>query len=118
MYNPSPVDTGTIYLSPELTNLTEKISENIHDVWGRRRMDEGWTWGPERDEKKMTSPCLISYDELPESEKDYDRSMVLETIKLVIALGYSIEKVPVTGDADSSPFICHSDNVSENPRKA
>ena len=100
MYNPSPVDTGTIYLSPELTNLTEKISENIHDVWGRRRMDEGWTWGPERDEKKMTSPCLISYDELPESEKDYDRSMVLETIKLVIALGYSIEKVPVTGDSE------------------
>ena len=49
---------------------------------------------------RVTSPCLITYDELPESEKDYDRSMVLETIKLVIALGYSIEKVPVTGDAE------------------
>ena len=92
MYDPRPVDTGTIFLTPELTVLTETISENIHDVWGRRRMDEGWRWGPSRDDKKKTSLCLIAYEELPEIEKDYDRSMVLETIKMIIALGYRIEK--------------------------
>lgn len=92
MYDPRPVDTGTIFLSPELSVLTESISKNIHDVWGRRRMDEGWKWGPSRNDVKKTTPCLIPYEELPEIEKEYDRSMVLETIKMIIALGYKIEK--------------------------
>ena len=40
----------------------------------------------------MTTPLLVPYNELPEIEKDYDRNTALETLKLIVKLGYSIEK--------------------------
>lgn len=32
-YNPKPIDTSDITLPEELLALTEKIAENVHDVW-------------------------------------------------------------------------------------
>ncbi|MCR5162371.1 MAG: hypothetical protein K6C06_11425, partial [Lachnospiraceae bacterium] len=40
----------------------------------------------------LTTPCLVPYDELPEREKDYDRMTAMETLKLIIKLGYEIKK--------------------------
>lgn len=95
MYNPHPIETDTIFLSPELTVLTEDISESVHDLWGRKRLDEGWVWGTERDEKHLTNPRLVPYSELTELEKDDDRCLVLETIRLILSKGYSIEKTAI-----------------------
>ena len=39
-----------------------------------------------------THPCLVPYDELPESEKDYDRATSQETLKLIMKLGFDISK--------------------------
>ncbi len=94
MYNPNPLNTENIELPQNLTELTEVISANIHDVWARQRMDEGWQWGESRDDRQKTSPCLVPYEKLPEGEKEYDRSTVLQTLKMIIAMGYSIEKKP------------------------
>ena len=91
-YIPKPFDTKSITLTAELSSLIEKTAENLHDVWARKRMDEGWSWGPERNDLKRTTPCLVPYGDLPESEKDYDRSMAVETIKTLLAMGYKIEK--------------------------
>jgi len=49
--------------------------------------------GEKRDDKAKTNPCLIAYDELPESEKEYDRTTAMETLKAIMALGYTIEKL-------------------------
>ncbi|MBQ8762730.1 MAG: Ryanodine receptor Ryr [Clostridia bacterium] len=92
MYNPNPVDTSRIVLSEELLGLTEEIAENVHDIWAAGRISEGWIYGEKRDDSKKTTPCLIPYSELPESEKEYDRNTALETLKLIVALGYKIEK--------------------------
>jgi hypothetical protein len=35
---------------------------------------------------------MIPYSQLPESEKAYDREMAVNTIKLLIKLGYEIKK--------------------------
>ena len=35
-------------------------------------------------------PCLVPYEDLPESEKEYDRNAALGTIRAVIACGYRI----------------------------
>jgi hypothetical protein len=43
-----------------------------------------------RDDAKKNTPCMVEYDELPESEKEYDRNTSLETIKLILKLGYTI----------------------------
>ena len=92
MYNPKPIDTDNVVLSKELLELTEKIAENVHDVWSLGRMSEGWTYGEKRDDVLKHNPCLVPYGDLPESEKEYDRNTALNTLKVVIALGYTIEK--------------------------
>jgi len=91
-YTPKPLDTDNVELSEDLLLLTEKIAENVHDVWARGRIEQGWTYGDRRDDLLKTTPCLVPYSELPESEKEYDRKTALNTLKLVIALGYTIEK--------------------------
>ena len=89
-YQPNPIDTSNVALPEELLLLTERIAENTHDVWAQGRLKEGWTYGKERNDKNKTNPCLVPYDALPDSEKEYDRNTALETIKLIIKLGYQI----------------------------
>ena len=92
MYTPVPIDTSDVVLSEELLALTEKIAENVHEVYVKSRMDEGWVYGEYRDDVKKTNPTLIPYSELPESEKEYDRNTALGTIKLIKKLGFRIIK--------------------------
>lgn len=91
-YHPKPLDTSEIELPRDLLELTERIAENVHEVWSAGRIAEGWTYGEKRDDKIKQTPCLVPYSMLPESEKEYDRKTALNTLKLVIALGYRIEK--------------------------
>lgn len=92
MCNPKPSIKSNIVLPEELLELTEKIAANVHDVWARGRIEEGWTYGPIRDGVKKETPCLVPYAELPESEKEYDRSTAMETLKFIIKSGYTISK--------------------------
>lgn len=92
MYEPKPIDTSDVILPEELLALTEKIAENVHDVFVKSRIEEGWVYGEFRDDLKKTNPTLVPYSDLPESEKDYDRNTALETIKLIVKMGYHIEK--------------------------
>ena len=92
MYKPNPVDTCNIRLPDDLVELTEKIAENVHENWSAGRIADGWTYGDSRDDVKKTTPCLVPYSDLSEEETEYDRKTALETLKLIIALGYKIEK--------------------------
>ena len=92
MYIPKPIDTGDVELSPEIIDLCEKLAENTHDVWAKGRIEQGWTYGPTRDDEKKETPCLVSYSALPEQEKDYDRNTSMETLKVIIKLGFEIKK--------------------------
>lgn len=92
-YRPHPIDTSDISLPEELSALTEGIAENVHEVWAEGRIREGWTYGEARDDAEKKTPCLVPYSDLPESEKEYDRKTALQTLKLIIRLGYKITKV-------------------------
>ncbi len=92
MYNPKPIDTSRVELPKELLELTERIAENVHENWSAGRIADGWTYGAKRDDQKKTTPCLVPYAQLSEEEKEYDRVTALQTLKLIIALGYKIEK--------------------------
>lgn len=94
MYTPKPVNTQGIDLPEELLALREAIAENVHENWSAGRIAEGWTYGEKRDDEKKITPCLVPYDQLPEIEKEYDRTTAMQTLKLIVALGYRIEKVP------------------------
>ncbi len=90
MYKPNAIDTSDIVLSDALVELTEKLAKNTHEVWATGRISEGWKYGPKRDDEKKETPCLVPYEDLTENEKEYDRMTAMETIKLIIKLGYNI----------------------------
>ncbi len=92
MYRPNPIDTSDVKLDPEIEALGEMLAINTHEVWAQNRLDDGWVWGPVRDDEKMSHPCLVPYDQLPEREKDYDRATSVQALKLIIKLGYKIVK--------------------------
>lgn len=88
---PRPIDTSAVVLDAELVALTETLARHVHDAWAAERLRQGWTWGPHRDDAARRHPGLVPYDELPESERAFDRATALETLRAVIALGYRIE---------------------------
>lgn len=92
MYTPKPMNTDGVTLPDTLLSLTEQIAENVHEIWAAGRIAEGWVYGEVRDDARKTTPCLVPYAELPESEKEYDRRTAMETLKLIVALGYTVEK--------------------------
>ena len=91
-YIPRPISTSGVELDPDLDELVERLAESNHDHWARQRIGEGWSYGPERDDRAKTHPGLVPYDQLSESEKDYDRITVVETLKAIIAEGYVIRR--------------------------
>jgi len=91
-YNPKLIDLEYVELPEGLDELREAIAENAHDRWALERQSEGWTFGPKRDDSKLETPDMVPYSQLPESEKQYDRVMADDTLKLLIALGYRIVK--------------------------
>lgn len=89
-YQPHPIHVDDVELDNDLLELREAIAENAHDVWASMRLADGITYGPVRDDSH--NPCLVPYAQLPESEKEYDRNMAFQTIKLLKKLGYDIVK--------------------------
>lgn len=91
-YHPKLIDLKHVTLPDGFEELREAIAENAHDTWALERQSEGWTWGPKRDDSKLETPDMVPYAQLPESEKQYDRLMAEDTLKLLTALGYKIVK--------------------------
>ncbi len=91
-YIPAPLDTRDIELPKELDGLIEEMARNVHDVWAQGRIAEGWTYGEQRDDKLKTHPCLVPYETLPDAEREYDRQTAVQTLKLILKLGFKIHK--------------------------
>lgn len=89
-YEPRPLKLDDVMLGAELLDLRESIAENAHEVWAAGRKKEGWSYGPERDDQKKLHPDMVAYSDLTDSEKQYDRDMAINTIKLVKKLGFDI----------------------------
>lgn len=80
-------------LSDDVSGLIETLASNAHAIWAMRRLQEGWVPGPERDANVKADPSLVHFEELPEIEKQYDREIVRETLRALVALGYEITSV-------------------------
>src|SRR5262245_4870456 len=77
-YRPEPIQTAGVTLGDDLLALAELLAKNAHDRWSSQRFSEGWRYGALRDDQRKEHPCLVPYEALPESEKAYDRTIVLE----------------------------------------
>ena len=70
----------------------EAMAKNVHEIWAQERINQGWTYGEKRDDAQKHHPCLIAYEDLPDEEKVYDRNTSVETLKLILKLGFKIKK--------------------------
>ena len=95
-YTPKPIDVSDVELSDELTELREVIAENVHEIWALQRQQEGWTYGPERNDALKQTPNLVPYAQLTDVEKEYDRIMAIKTLKMLKKAGYDLIKVENT----------------------
>ncbi|MBN2007769.1 Ryanodine receptor Ryr [candidate division KSB1 bacterium] len=93
MNKSASIDTSASVIPAELLELLERLAEHNHNVWVQQRINDGWSYGVVRDDRRREHPDLVAYDELPESEKEYDRNAAKETIKAILALGFRIEQV-------------------------
>lgn len=89
-YVPNPVDTTDIKLPMELESLVEEMAKNVHEVWAQTRISQGWSFGEERNDAAKKHPCLVPYEKLSEEEKTYDRNTSVQTLKLILKLGFKI----------------------------
>lgn len=90
MYYPRPTDTSKVELPTRLTQLVDLLAENAHEVWSQGRMDDGWTYGPNRDDKSKTHPCLVPFIFLTDEEKEYDVNTAMGTLKMLLAMGFNV----------------------------
>lgn len=91
-YKPRPIDTSNIQLPEELNPLLEAMAKKVHEIWAQERINQGWKYGEKRDDTLKHHPCLVAYEDLPEEEKIYDRNTSIETLKLILKLGFKISK--------------------------
>ncbi len=79
-------------LPPHLEPLIEGAAGAIHEAWAELRREEGWTYGPQRDDARRKHPCLVPYDALAPSEREYDRRSAQITMTYLYDAGFSIER--------------------------
>lgn len=106
---PNTFDGSRITLSREISELNELLARNAHENWMRLRIADGWVCGPTRETIRKEHSNLLPYEELPESEKECYRQILLETAKTLLSLGYTIQP-PAVLDTLSSEQLCVHDN--------
>ena len=91
-YTPQPLDASEVMIPAFLTEISEELAKNIHEIWAKQRFAEGWKYMTERNDERKEHPCLVPYEELPENEKEYDRNTAMETIRFILSRGYEITR--------------------------
>ena len=63
-----------------------------HARWNVERLLDGWKWGEKKDVTKKTSPYLVSWSELPEEVKEWDRQTVRKIPEFLAKVGLEVRR--------------------------
>ena len=77
----------------------EQLARMQHDRWMRDKIRDGWRYGPKRDDAARIHPLLVSWEELPESERDKDRNPMRELPQMLARVGLEVQRAPVQAPA-------------------
>lgn len=91
-YKPHPINLSKITLDKDIMELREVFAENVHEVWAKARLADGWKYGPIRDDLNKIDPNLLPYDLLPDQEKEYCQLIAMDSIKFLKKLGWGLVK--------------------------
>jgi RyR domain len=92
MKKPAKKDIG-----PYIEAQIERLAEAEHDGWMTHRAKNGWNYGTADDDRKL-HPSMVPYSQLPEAEKDKDRSAVRNYPKQVELAGLAIVWLSLAND--------------------
>jgi hypothetical protein len=76
----------------------EAMAEMEHTRWSNERFFGGWRLGKKRDVIKKYSPYLVSWAELPDEIKEWDRQVVRKIPELLARVGLEIRRDGWKGD--------------------
>ena len=71
-----PQDPSNWSEKVDLTENQELLAKLEHNRWYAERRLNGWQYGTTRDDNRKIHPCLIPYEQLPEEEKQKDRTNI------------------------------------------
>ncbi|XP_067310941.1 ryanodine receptor 3 isoform X2 [Pseudorasbora parva] len=91
-FDPRPINTANICLPEKLEFIANKYAEHSHEKWAAEKVLLGWKHGENVDEKAKVHPMLRSYKSLTEKEKESYRGMVRESLKSMLAMGWSVDR--------------------------
>ena len=94
--------TFRLMLPEPLRELVDRLARHAHGLWAQQRWSAGWRYGEHRDDEKKQQPCLVPYDELPESERSCDVAIAEGLLNSLLALGCTIEVPAALPDSSRS----------------
>ncbi|XP_075987919.1 ryanodine receptor isoform X7 [Anticarsia gemmatalis] len=90
-YDPQPINTSSVALNNDLNTIVQKFSEHYHDAWASRKIENGWVYGEAWSDSQKTHPRLKPYNMLNDYEKERYKEPVRESLKALLAIGWSVE---------------------------
>ncbi|XP_068183975.1 ryanodine receptor 2 isoform X2 [Antennarius striatus] len=91
-FDPQPVDTSNVSVPERLELIVNKYAEHTHEKWSLEKFANGWVHGEQLCENTKVHPLLKPYRALAEKEKEAYRWAIKETIKSMLAFGWTVER--------------------------
>jgi len=83
----------------------EEMAEREHGRWNIERLGAGWRPGKLRDNARKRHDCLVSWKELPNKIKGYDRAAMLALPKILASAGLEIRRRRARSKAASTKRV-------------
>lgn len=64
------VGVAAVEANPQTT------ARESHEGWLAHKRQQGWKYGPRKDEARKEHPCFVPYDELPEDQRKKDELFI------------------------------------------
>lgn len=108
----------SVVLNNDLNQIVQKFSEHYHDAWASRKLENGWTYGDQWSDVNKTHPRLKPYNMLSDYERERYKEPVRESLKALLAIGWSVEhsEVDVPSTNRSSMRRSSKSQVRNSPR--
>ncbi|XP_068608169.1 ryanodine receptor 3-like [Brachionichthys hirsutus] len=107
-FDPKPISIANIALPEKLEHFANKYAEHSHEKWSAEKVLLGWKYGDCVDERTKIHPQLRTYKALTEKEKDIYRWPIRESLKSMLAMGWSIDR---TKDGESMSLQRESEKM-------
>ncbi|KAL5968425.1 Ryanodine receptor [Taenia solium] len=99
----SPKDLHGLKVTRELIDLAERLADNAHQIWAKRKVEELEEIGePLLLESWRCSPNLVPYDILTDRERKRYRRLNHELIRYLRYWGYRLACKPTNKQADTT----------------